>query len=225
VDNATFYLLMRDLLSFPSPGLAESVRDGSLARALQDARPDLEREPALAALSDSWLTDAALEALYIALFDGAGPARACPLYTGVFAPSRRDAMEELARFYRHFSVTSATDARDLPDAVPTVLEFLGLLAEGERAAAGSAQAAFRAARRDVLERHLLPWCREASARLRDAEFATLYSSAIALLERVVTGDLAALNTLCAPAASRYPRAQSFARKLPSPGRSRERGRG
>ena len=202
MDNATFYLLMRDLLSFPSRALAESVRDGSLARALQDARPDVAGDPSLVALSDPTLTDAALEALYIALFDGAGPARACPLYTGVFARSRRDAMEELARFYRHFSVTSDTDARDLPDSVPTVLEFLGLLAEGERAASGSARGAFRAARRDVLERHLVPWCREASARLGAAESSPLYASAIALLELVARRDLAALDAVYASAASR-----------------------
>ena len=39
-------------------------------------------------------------------------------------------MEDLLRFYRHFglSVVHAED-RDLPDSVPTVLEFLGYLVD------------------------------------------------------------------------------------------------
>ncbi|MCK9518469.1 MAG: molecular chaperone TorD family protein, partial [Dehalococcoidia bacterium] len=95
---------------------------------------------------------------------------ACPLYTGVYARQRREAMEELLRFYRHFGLTLSEDPRDLPDSVPTVLEFLQFLAWREaRAEDGDDGMALRKARRDIVQRHLGPWAKGTSERLADRQ--------------------------------------------------------
>jgi len=110
----------------------------------------------VAALGPMELDARDLESEYIRLFDVPdGPAT--PLYTGVYAPRRRDAMEELLRTYRHFGLTIEGSAHDLPDYVPTVLEFLQFLTFGQAGESPEASAPFRAASADILERHLCPW--------------------------------------------------------------------
>jgi DMSO reductase family type II enzyme chaperone len=113
---------------------------------------------------------------------------ACPLYTGIYARQRKEAMEELLRFYRHFGLTLSEDPRDLPDSVPTVLEFLQFLAWRQGREDAAAAASLQAAERDVIQRHLLPWAQTTDQRLaeRSGEF---YPRLVQLLASVCEARL------------------------------------
>ncbi len=181
------YGLLALALSFPGEDVTGACRSGSLAAAFG---------PFLG-LHDPSAASAALEEEYIRLFDLPTGGPTCPLYTGVYSHSRREAMEELLRFYHHAGLGPSESARDLPDAVPTVLEFLGFLSWQEAASPGTAEASRRTAG-DVLRRHLLPWLAETQSRLPKrapgpfyaAVFAALAGHTAAELDRT-TGTLAA----------------------------------
>ena len=133
-----------------------------------------------------------LESEYIRLFDLPGGGPPCPLYTGVYAPARRDAMEEILRFYHFFGLTIADRGKDLPDAVPTVLEFMQVLAL--RADAGAAQ-------RDLLARHLVPWANTTRSRLGKRAPGPFYAGVIALAYEFIAADCADLESKFGAAAN------------------------
>ncbi len=181
--------LLAEVLSFPGPALAAAARGGDLRKAVAHLVGHLEFElrAPLQAL-DLVIDEKELEAEYISLFDLPGKVQT-PLYTGVYAPSRRDAMEELLRFYRFFGLTVQGGAKDLPDFVPTVLEFVGFLALGiQRSDAGTA-AAMAAARIDVLERHLQPWAAQTAARFERREAFPFYNAVVRLLKELTEAEI------------------------------------
>jgi len=180
------YSLLALALSFPGEALTAGCRSGSLAAAFGP----------IAGLHDPSAASAAFGEEYIRLFELPTGGPTCPLYTGVYSHSRREAMEELLRFYRHAGLGLSEADRDLPDSVPTVLEFLGFLSWREVASPGTAEASRRTAG-DVLSRHLLPWLEETGSRLPKrtpgpfyaAVFDALGGFASAELERTA-GELA-----------------------------------
>ncbi|MCC7366283.1 MAG: molecular chaperone TorD family protein [Dehalococcoidia bacterium] len=186
---ADCYGLLAELLSFPGTALEAAIRDGALRSAaghIAAHLPGLET-PDLDAIGPVALAPKELEREYIRLFDVPdGPAT--PMYTGVYAPRRRDAMEELLRLYRHFGLSTRDGLNDLPDFVPTVLEFARFLAAGEAAQAPGG--AFARARRDLLDRHLAPWARQTHARLADRAAHPFYRTAVTLTATLTTHDLA-----------------------------------
>jgi DMSO reductase family type II enzyme chaperone len=184
---ADLFAVAAEALSYPGDTLATVVADGSLDAAvthlLEHAGFDADWQ---GTLHHPGTTGKELEAEYIRLFD-APDGRPCPLYTGVYARRRRDAMEELLRFYRHFGLTVSPGAHDLPDSVPTVLEFLQFLCL--RDAAGEGQAGLHSVGADVIDRHLLPWARETTRRIDERRPHPFYRAAIGLVE-TVAGALA-----------------------------------
>ena len=196
---ADFYGLVAELLSFPGPDLARAVQSGDVRGAVEHILGHLPLGEALAPLDALGPMDVEprdLESEYIRIFDVPdGPPT--PLYTGVYAPRRRDAMEELLRIYRHFGLTIESSAHDLPDFVPTVLEFLRFLTFGQDAGEPAARPAFASARADILERHLRPWAEQTAKRLAERSAHPFYQSIVVVLNDVAGADLAALGRVAA----------------------------
>lgn len=198
--RSELYQSLATLCSFPTEALAADLADGSAARAigslvaalpyrLDQLSPGLE-QPALTYLD--------LQSEYIRLFDLPGGARA-PLYTGVVSRSRREAMEELLRFYRHFGLTLAEGSHDLPDAVPTVLEFLQFLVFLEGEAEGQDAEPARRAQRDLLTRHVVPWADHAAGRVAAHAELPVYAAVTGLLQQFARSEVAYVEATLAGA--------------------------
>jgi DMSO reductase family type II enzyme chaperone len=191
--RAELYGLLAELLSFPTHDLAAAISAGEIAHLVHMLAPSLPYP--IDANPEGLATDVDgqdLESEYIRLFDLPGGGPSCPLYTGVFSPSRREAMEEILRFYRFFGLTSGGDGKDLPDAVPTVLEFVQFLALRDDAAA---------AQRDVLARHLVPWIAATSTRLPKRSPGPFYSGVLSLCREFLNSECAYLESQIGPAGS------------------------
>lgn len=181
--------LFAELLRFPGPDLETGVRDGQVAAAVRHLSGHLDFElSAPADALNSVLEPKELEFEYIRLFD-LGDRVPTPLYTGVYSPRRRDAMEELLRFYRFFGLTTEGGTRDLPDFVPTVLEFLGFLALGAGTGDEAAAVAMAAARADIFERHLCPWANQTASRLEQRDAHPFYRAVIGLVKEMASAEL------------------------------------
>lgn len=183
-----------EVLVYPDEALLESVRSGRLAASITEAAASLpyplEPGPFDAVPGDG---EPALGPDYIRLFDVPANGTPCPLYGGALGGDRRATMEDLLRFYRHFglSVVHAED-RDLPDSVPTVLEFLGYLVMREQDSPEADVDTFRRAQHDVLERHLARWAPIIAARVAKLDPPAFYAAATKLLDDFVRGEAAAL---------------------------------
>ena len=189
------YGLLAELLSFPTRELGEAISHGNLARSLRGVASALPYHIDVGSAGFRGHIDPTdLEAEYIRLFDLPGGGKPCPLYTGVYAPARREAMEELLRFYRHFGVTLGNQGRDLPDAVPTVVEFQQYLVLREAAADSVSGHQARAAQSDLLNRHLRPWAAATRPRLKSRIPEPFYEAVIALADEMFTADAAYLET-------------------------------
>ncbi|MBA4180225.1 MAG: hypothetical protein C0506_06500 [Anaerolinea sp.] len=176
---ADLWALLAELLSFPGPALEEEVPRGAVRSAVAHLAGHLDWDPAplLTGLTAT-VPGSSLESEFIRLFDAPDGATT-PLYTGVYSRRRRDAMEELLRFYRHFGLTVAGGAHDLPDYVPTVLEFLRFLTL--RAATDGAGEPAEAAAADVIQRHLDPWAAQTARRLQGRAPHPFYAAAVGLV--------------------------------------------
>lgn len=192
VHQAEAFGLAAEMVSFPTEHLAKAASDGTLERLaghLAEHLPyEMEGWPASFAGEVSFQ---ALESEYIRLFD-VPDGRPCPLYTGVYAHRRHDAMEELLRFYRHFGLTVSPAAHDLPDSVPTVLEFLQFLCLRE-AQGGQDPAPIRAARADIIARHLLPWAKNTVSRLGERSPHPFYAAVVGLVLSIAVAEVAYLR--------------------------------
>lgn len=192
VHEAEAFGLAAEMVSFPTQHLASAASDGTLGRILRHLSEHLpyELEGWPEALSSD-VTFEALEPEYIRLFD-VPDGRPCPLYTGVYAQRRHDAMEELLRFYRHFGLTVSPAAHDLPDSVPTVLEFLQFLCLREAQEADD-PGPIRAARADLISRHLLPWARNTVGRLADRSPEPFYAAVVGFVLSIAEAEVAYLR--------------------------------
>jgi len=196
--RSEFYGLLSELFSFPTEELAEACRTGAIRSAAESIAallPYALPEEPFGGLVEPAMEYLDLQSDYIRLFDLPGGGPAMPLYAGVFAASRRDAMEELLRFYRHFGLTVAGEAHDLPDAIPTVLEFLHFLAFREaNLGGGDDPEAVRTAQGDVVGRHLLNWSSEAAKRVEGKNPPAFYRAVIQLLHQYCACEAAFLTT-------------------------------
>lgn len=195
------YGLLAELLSFPTPGLAEALAAGTVSASVEGLARSLPYRLLPPAGLAAALQPSELEPEYIRLFDLPGGGSPCPLYTGVYSPARRDAMEELLRFYRFFGLTMAQRGHDLPDAVPTVIEFQQFLVLREEAA-GSSES--RKAQRDILRRHLLPWASATHQRLPKRDPGPWYEAIVAFAAHFFAADLAYLDRLVARESAAQP---------------------
>lgn len=192
--RAALWQRLAQLVSFPTAALRREIADGTLAAEVHDLagalpyRLDVSR---VALRGEAAAAAAEAEAEYIRLFDVPVDGPTVPLYGGVHSGrDRRQVMEELLRHYRHFGLpTAAAPARDVPDAVATVLEFLHILASIEPHGAGVDAA--RAAQRDVLARHITRWTPGILDGLRRP--LPLYRASLDLVHRFALAELARLG--------------------------------
>ncbi|MCZ2111600.1 MAG: molecular chaperone TorD family protein [Dehalococcoidia bacterium] len=192
------YGLLAELFSFPTRELGEAISHGALAHSIHAVTRALPYEVAFERDGFEVHVDPAeLEAEYIRLFDLPGGGKTCPLYTGVYSPSRRDAMEEILRLYRHFGVTLANQGRDLPDALPTVLEFQQYLVLREAAADSVSADQARAAQFDLLQRQLRPWAEATRPRLETRQPGPFYAGAVHFAGQAFAADATYLHRLAA----------------------------
>lgn len=198
VHEAEAFGLAAEMISFPTERLATAISDGTLARIAGHLVEHLPYElgAAPAAFSPP-VTFEALQSEYIRLFD-APDGRPCPLYTGVYAHRRHDAMEELLRFYRHFGLTVSPAAHDLPDSVPTVLEFVQFLCLREAQDSGDA-GPLRLARADLISRHLYPWATNTMGRMAERSAAPFYAAAVGFVHDLARAETAYLREAAAVA--------------------------
>ena len=114
--------------------------------------------------------------------DSEGPP--APLYESKYRDTDWNTINvDLARAYEHYGLSVSGDERDHHDNLRLELEFGAYLARRE--AAGEADAA--RARRDFLDRHLVPFATALERQLEDFE-AGFYADLTRLLERIVTSD-------------------------------------
>ncbi|GAB4321358.1 MAG: hypothetical protein Kow0010_01670 [Dehalococcoidia bacterium] len=190
VARSQLWALLGEALSFPTAALASRIRSGGFRASLSQVEAALPYRLTAdtTSLHLPGLDDRELQAEFIRLFDAPAGGTPCPLYAGVYASNRRDAMEEILRFYRHFGLTSA-GSRDLPDSLPTMCEFLQFLTYRESLSDGDERAQLRAAQRDFLARHLVRWAEQTESRLAGREPLPLYRDLIAIAGMVISAEL------------------------------------
>lgn len=190
------YGLLAELFSFPTRELGEAISHGALAHSIHAVVRALPYELQFDRDGfEAHIDPPDLEAEYIRLFDLPGGGKTCPLYTGVYAPSRRDAMEEILRLYRHFGVTLANQGRDLPDALPTELEFVQYLVLREAAADSVSAEQARTAQLDLLQRQLRPWAEATGPRLQSRQPGPFYAAAVRFAGEAFAADAAYLAAI------------------------------
>lgn len=103
------------------------------------------------------------QAEYIRLFEvGSGDGPPAPIMGGAYGSGdRRKSMEEVARFFEYFGLTTSPDDPRPPDHLATECEFMQYLAFKEAASASPRLgASFHRAQDDFLERQLTGWLKE-----------------------------------------------------------------
>jgi len=194
--RSELYGLLAEAVSFPTDAMAGAIGSGDMGDQLARLCTALPYPFAFEAgsLATEGILYDDLQSEYIRLFDAPVGGSPCPLYAGVYAASRREAMEELLRFYRHFGLTIAEGARDLPDSVGTVLEFLHFLSFREATADPPAdRGALRAAQHDVLARHMVRWAAQTKARMAGREPLPCYGELVNLLDRFFVAEVGYLS--------------------------------
>lgn len=200
VARSQLYARLAELFTFPTEEMGAACRSGELETELRDLVGALPyRLPVDGAAFDaSELSYVELQSEFIRLFEVASPGGGsppCSLYGGMYASNRRQVMEEVLRFYRHFGLRLNPDIHDLPDSIPTVLEFLHFLTyrEGTPGEGGDeVTVALRNAQRDLLSRHLTQWTPQMAQRLAALDAMPLYRAALDLLHAFAAAELSQL---------------------------------
>lgn len=137
-----------------------------------------------------------MESEYLRLFELPVDGPPCPLYGGVHGGNRQKIMEELLRLYRYFGLsTEKASSKDLPDSIPTVLEFLYFLTFKESATTDPEGASgVRMAQRDLLERHLTHWLPSIITQLEKKNPLPFYCNTMELLNKFTLSELEKLAT-------------------------------
>lgn len=108
------------------------------------------------------------QAEYIRLFEvGSGDGPPAPIMGGAYGGGdRRKAMEEVARFFEYFGLTTTQDDPRPPDHLATECEFMQYLAFKEAASPSPRLgASFHRAQDDFLERQFTGWLKEFAAKV------------------------------------------------------------
>jgi DMSO reductase family type II enzyme chaperone len=201
------YRLFAEALDYPDELLLEEIREGRLARALEELleglAPELPGAVDWDALRDAGDEDE-LQIEYTRLFDVGASGPPCPLYGGLYGGARMKTMEEAVRFYNHFGLTLSETLRELPDHLRTQLEFLHYLAfrEAEALQRGADAGPYRRAQRDFLERHPGRWVPKLRGRLESQKPMRFFSELVTGLERFLDGARAELMELTREAEGR-----------------------
>lgn len=191
------YGVLTRLLTFPDQELENAIRSGELDQTVGRLLSDMPYSFACAREFDRGHADdaATLERDFMHLFELPVNGQPCSLYGGVHEGNRHTVMEELLRYYRHFGLSVArAPEKDLPDSVPTVLEFMQFLCLLE-SQASSPDTAYtpRTAQKDVLARHLSRWAPRLCEQIKLRNPSRLYENTLALMNEMCTLELEQLS--------------------------------
>lgn len=193
--RSSIYGLFQDAIHYPNDDLREALASGelvdlmrkSLTLAEVDFTPEQECWRALQEVDST--EDLAVE--YTRLFDTGASGPPCPLYGGLYGGDRLSKMEEIVRFYNHFGLTTAEEVRELPDHLPTQLEFMHYLSyrEAEALHAGRDAGPYRRAQRDFAARQLGNWIPKLLERLEEHKASGFFLSLFKLLLDFIAWDV------------------------------------
>jgi DMSO reductase family type II enzyme chaperone len=185
--RSSIYGLFQDALAYPNDEVREALATGELVELMRNglvlAETDLSpAEEWWRALQEVGSTeDLAVE--YTRLFDAGASGPPCPLYGGLHGGDRLKKMEEAVRFYNHFGLRTSEAQRELPDHLPTQLEFMHYLTYREAQAlhAGKDAGPYRRAQRDFVARQLDSWIPKLCERLEEHQANDFFLSLFKLL--------------------------------------------
>jgi DMSO reductase family type II enzyme chaperone len=200
-SRSRLYQLLERAFLYPEADFHAEIRDGSFGEEVSDVVSGLPYAlPATAA--DASLGSAPescedLQAEYVRLFEVGVGAPPCPLYGGLYARTRKKAMEEVCRFYEYFGLRLPPKMQELPDHVTAELEFLHFLTFREVAALhqGKDRASYLRAQRDFLERHPGRWVPLLARRLAGQSPLPFFAGLVALTEAFLTQEKAYVRAL------------------------------
>lgn len=191
------YSILVRLLTFPDAPLQRMIESGELDRLVHQVLTELPYPVSCAVEFDRGHTDDAttLEEDFMRLFELPVGGQPCALYGGVHAGNRQTVMEELLRYYRHFGLSVArAPEKDLPDSIPTVLEFMQFLCLLESNAASPGEAYTpRMAQKDVLSRHLVCWAPRLCKQIMSKKPSRVYENALTLMNEFCSAELEQLR--------------------------------
>ena len=188
--RAGVYGLLACLFSYPDARTCARISSGEM----NDLLCCLPFAVAAVPVPAEALNEADLAAEYLRLFELPGEHGSCVLFGGCYEKNRQAAMEELLRFYRHFGLTiDGAQARDMPDSLPTVLEFMQFLCVNESRGGDAASA--RSAQRDLLARHLTRWAPGMKVQLRTMSPEPVYACTLEMMNNFFSADLEYLSSV------------------------------
>ena len=182
--RSSLYQHLAEMLSYPSKVLLQSCQTGEQDRIVVKLIRALPYELSWQAdtcSQDDTVTTLASE--YMRVFELPINGQPCPLYGGVYGGNRHEVMEELLRYYRFYglSIDKASN-EDLPDSIPTLLEFLQFLTHKE---AGTVEVgevlSIRLTQKDLLDRHLTKWVPIIKSQMAQRNAPAFYRNTISLL--------------------------------------------
>ncbi len=187
------YALFALVFTYPDADWVAAIRAGELAQRLAElgvlfgATPQPDR----VALSDAGLSEDALAIEYTRLFD-TGP---LSLNGGHHHGARMQVMEEVLRFYEHFSIALNPRCNELPDHLVSELEFMHFLTHREATLleSGIDAGSYRRAQSDFLTRQLGRWAPQLHERLVEQQALPFFTEVARLLAGFLTSELGLLQ--------------------------------
>jgi DMSO reductase family type II enzyme chaperone len=196
LQRSSLYQCLAEMLTYPSENLLQSCRTGERDKEISELLRAFPYE--LSWSTDTCIADDVVSTLpseYMRVFELPIDGQPCALYGGVYTGNRREVMEELLRYYRHFglSIEKALN-EDLPDSIPTLLEFFQFLTHKEASAEDTEEvASVRLVQKDLLKRHLTRWIPAIQSHLGQRRPPAFYLSTIDLLNQYTTAELGQLG--------------------------------
>jgi DMSO reductase family type II enzyme chaperone len=195
LQRSSLYQHLVEMLTYPSENFLHSCRSGERDRSISDL---LRMFP----YDLPWQTDtcnadevvSTLPSEYMRVFELPIDGQPCALYGGVYTGNRREVMEELLRYYRFFGLSiDKAQNEDLPDSIPTLLEFFQFLTHKEAGAGDKDEvASVRLVQKDLLAKHLTQWVPAIQSQLAQRKPPEFYRNAIDLLNAFTAAELGQL---------------------------------
>lgn len=186
--RSLMYLLLRDALEFPDENVFDRITSNSFWNEIMEVKSILPYHfPFTDEIFTEKISFEEFQSDYINAFEVGPGGPPCPLYEGLYYPDRRKVMEELVRFYEHFSLTVNQSTHELPDHITVELEFMHYLTFMQVDAIKNERnpSAYLKAQKDFLERHLMRWIPKLKERTARVTLPSFYIHIISFLNEFI----------------------------------------